>query len=247
LRRLVLTVQQEARYYPTRQAGLKNLEKWREELSAEEFAERLEAGLHDPHPGVRRKAMIVAGRSGHKPSVTHLMNVLEGQAVDVEPLPKVPPEESEDVPVGFDDVCGKRPEDEVAALALGYLEHKESQGVIAAKAKASPMFDVALALLGATDRLKPEHFRLDEDNTELQLAAVEAVIRCRGRVGLKWAIEYKQSRFWWEKEAVAKQLSAMLRAAKAPGSDMLEDCDDLKVVAKWFEGFGSQYLTRLDQ
>lgn len=247
LYRIVLTVQREARYYPTRQAGLKNLEKWREGLSAEGFTERLDAGLHDPHPSVRRKAMIVAGRSGHKPSVSHLMNVLKGQAVDVKPLPEVPSEESEDVPAGFDDVCGKRPEDEAAALALGYLEHKESQSVIAAKAKASPMFDVALALLGETDRLKPEYFRLDEDNTELQLAAVEAVIRCRGRVGLKWAIEYKQSRFWWEEEVVAERLSTMLRAEKAPGSDMLENCDDLKVVAEWFDRFGEQYLGSLRQ
>jgi len=247
LRRIVLTVQQEARYYPTRQAALKNLENWREELSAEEFAERLDAGLRDPEPSVRRKAMVVAGRSGHQPSVSHLMKVLQGEAIDVKPLPEVPPEEDEDVPEGFDDVCGKRAEDEVAALALGYLEHKESQSLITAKAKSSPMFDVALALLGETDRLKPEHFRLDEDNTDLQLAAVEAVVRCRGRVGLKWAIEYKQSGYWWEEEVVAQRLSAMLCTENAPGGDMIENCDDLDVLAKWFEGFGDQYLTRLDQ
>lgn len=109
------------------------------------------------------------------------------------------------------------------------------------------MFDVALALLGATDRLKPEHFRLNERNTELQLAAVEAVIRCRGRAGLKWAMQYEQARFGWEKEVVARRLSAMLRGENAPGSDKLADCRDLETLATWYAELGGKYLVRFEE
>jgi len=71
-----------------------------------------------------------------------------------------------------------------------------------------------------------------DDNQVLQLAAVEAVIRCRGRTGLGLAVCYQQATHWWEEDAVAKQLSAMLRAEQAPGNETLVDCQDLKTLQK---------------
>ena len=184
LYRIVLKVQQESRYYPTRQEALNNLNRWRDEFAEEEQTRWLQAGLCDPHPSVRRSAMITAGRMGHQPSVLHLRKVLAGESVPAIPLPDVPQDETLDISEGFDNVCGKRPEEEVAALALGYLEDAESKEVILTKTTATPLYDVALALLGVTDRLKAEHFRWPEDNTELQLAAVRAVLRCKGRRGI---------------------------------------------------------------
>ena len=106
----------------------------------------------------------------------------------------------------------------------------------------SPMKDVALALHGEMDKLKPEYFQIDEQNQELQLAAVEAVIRVNGRVGLEWAINYKLCTHWWEPKRVFKRLRAMLIENKAPGQDDLKEATELKDLKKWYDQYGASYL-----
>ena len=237
---------QQARYYPTRQRALSRLEKWTDDLPADEIARRLEAGLHDPHPSVRRMAMIVAGRLQHQPAVPNLMQQLRGEPVTTKPLPKVPAEEAENVPAGFDHIAAQRSEPEVAALALGYLNYRDAVPIIEQKRPDSAMYDVALALLGDVDRLRPEHFPVKERNKELQLAAIDAVVRCKGRRGLQFALEYRQSTHWWEEEYLVNQLAGMLISEQAPGQELLENCSKLKELAAWYDKWGKQYLERFD-
>jgi hypothetical protein len=191
--------------------------------------------------------MLFAGKVLHLGSAPHLMGVLTGQTPTTTLLPEVPPDEEEDVPEGHDDIAGKRPEHEVAALALGYLRRKEAAEVISKKKPSSPMYEVALALMGDVRRLRPEHFRGQEDNKELQLAAVEAVIRCKGRHGLKYAIDYNQATHWWEEEHVAKRLKRMLIAENAPGADTLRKTTTLADLAEWYKAHGAQYLRRQER
>jgi hypothetical protein len=245
LHRIVILVQQEARYYPLRMDAADSLRRWRKELSNEEFDARLAAALCDPAPQVRRKAMLVAGETKHEASIDLLMNVLQGGAVETQPLPEVPEAESIDVPEGFGDVAEGCSDQEVAALALGYMEHSAARPLIEAMAPA-PMRDIALALMGDGERLKPEHFAAQARNQELQLAAVEVVVRSKGRHGLKLALDYRQAQAWWEEEHVAERLSQMLRDQEAPGSDMLADCKTLETLKEWYEQNGDAYFKRFE-
>ncbi len=230
-----LTVMHEDRYYPTRQRGLLRLERWSEQLEEEEVTQRLQAGLHDPHPSVRRQAMLVAARLKHPGAASHLMNVLRGESVTVVPLPEVPSEETENVPEGYDRVAGKRPESEVAALALGLLGHEPAITLIEETEDPTPMHDVALALLGRFGQLKANHFNGTEKNKDLQQAAVEAVVRSRGRHGLEFAIDYKQVQYWWEKDRVTESLRTMLVEENAPGLEQLKSCRSLKDLRSWYD------------
>lgn len=159
-------------------------------------------------------------------------------------MPDVPPDETTDVPAAFEEVGGESSDADLAGLALGYLGCTEAKDVLAARQPSSPMNEVALALLGEPERLRQEHFQTADKNQALQLAAVEAVIRCRGRTGLGLAVCYQQATHWWEEDAVAKRLSALLRAEQAPGSETLGDGKDLETLKKWWEQYGPAYLTR---
>lgn len=246
LRRIVLQVQQEARYYPLRMSALDKLAAWSQMVSAEELNRRLAAGLHDPAPPVRRKAMLIAGRIRHATSIAALMGVLQGNTLDVEPLPDVPLWEQSDVRPGFGDVAKGCSDAEVAALALAHMQHAEAKPVIEQIRPQTALVEVSLALLGHGDKLKPEHFDTKENNQELQLAAVEAVVRSKGRYGLKFALGYRQATHWWENEAVAVRLSQMLRAESAPDSQQLANCKSLDVLQEWFTKHGADYLQRFE-
>src|SRR5262245_1039160 len=99
------------------------------------------------------------------------------------------------------------PAADTAALALGYLRspragealaHGDAPGAPAAKR-------VALALAAAScERLAAEDFRTPERDQALQLAAVEAVVRCQGRHALEHALAYRQASHWREPEQVAE-------------------------------------------
>jgi hypothetical protein len=244
LRRIVLQVEQEARYYPLRMEALKDLAAWKEELREEEVARMLTAGLHDPTPQVRRQAMLVAGRMNHRGSVSLLVKVLEGDALTTTPLAEVPEWETTDVPEGFGDVAEGCSDKEVAALALGLMNDEAAKPVIELLEPASAMKEVALALLGEGKRLMAEHFKTKENNQELQLAAVEAVVRSKGEFGLKLALDYQQATHWWEEEHVAETLSRMLVAEDAPGREMLKDCKSLAQLRRWFDRHGEKYVAR---
>jgi hypothetical protein len=243
LRRIVVQVEQEARYYPLRMDAVSHLATWKESFAAEEIDRRLRAGLHDPAPQVRRKAMLIAGQIKHSASIATLMSVLQGKAITTEPLPDVPQWEKTDVPKGFGDVAKGCSDVEVAGLALGYMNHAVAKSLLEHMQPRTAMVEVSLVLLGDGSQLKSEHFKSKDDNQELQLAAVEAVIRFKGRHGLQHALDYRQATHWWEEEVVAERLSQMLREEKAPGSEKLQNCKNLEELQKWFNAHGAEYLS----
>jgi hypothetical protein len=242
---IVINVMIDSHYYPLRQDALRSLLSWHRSFAKEEQLAIVNRGLRDPHPSVRRAAMLTAGNLNLNSTTDHLMRVLRGKKLIYDELPDVPEDETIDVREGFDDVAGKRSEKEVAALALGFLRYSPAAEVISQQAEASPMYEVALALLGNYDQLKPYHFRLRENNTALQFAALKVVIDTRGAHGLKWATEYEQSQYGWEEEVVASKLSHMLVAENAPGADMLVDSSSLDDVVKWYQQHGAAYLRKI--
>lgn len=242
---IVLTMQQESRFNPLRVQALDHLGSWRDDLPPGEFDTRLAAGLRDPDVQVRRKAMMIAGRMRHEPSAALLMDVLNGKAVETQPLPKIPDWETRDVGNYDEEVASKSSDAEVAALALATMKHQAALPVIQAKQPATPMFEVARALLGDGNQLKPEYFASPDENQELQLAAVGAVIRSRGRFGLKMAMDYRQATHWWEEEYVTSQLTDMLIREKAEGSEQLKKAKRLRDLKEWFKVHGDKYLSRL--
>ena len=246
LHRVVLAMQQEARCTDLRQSAMANLRQWSKELSPEELERRLMAGLRDPHSGVRKQAMRVAGELNHRAAIPLLLKVLHGEAMELLPLPAVSAEEMEGL-----ETEGNEAKDAqgagIAALALGYMKCREAEPFLEAHEKESPLFAVALALMGHLEKLKAEHFQSADRSQELQLAAVEAVVRCQGRLGLEFALKYKQATHWWEEEHVAGILRKMLLAAKAPGKEMLPEESTLKDLARWYEKFGKEYLQMLQK
>lgn len=246
LHQIVVQVEQEARYYSWRMRALDHLSAWRSDFTEDALSERLAAGLHDPEPQVRRQAMLVAGRLKHTASAEDLLSVLRGEALAIKALPEVPEAETVDVPEAFEEVAKGCPDRDVAALALGYLHHEAAKPILESAQPSTPMIEVALALFGDGARLKPEFFATKENNQELQLGAVEVVVRSKGKFGLKMALGYQQATHWWEEEVVSSRLSKMLLAEKAPGGEMLNNCKDLKVLKAWFDKHGAEYLKRFE-
>ena len=135
--------------------------------------------------------------------------------------------------------------------ALGYLGANDAAGPIrdrlnsptSTDGKPSPLYEVALALLGDLDQLTPRHFNLGERNKELQLAAVDAVVRAKGR-RLELVLGYKQATHWWEEDRVVDRVRTMLLAEKAPGEALLKNCRNLKQLAAWHEEHGEEFQKR---
>jgi hypothetical protein len=238
----VLDVQRQSRYRDTRMRGLQNLVSWHGELPPGRADELLQAGLRDPDPQVRRQAMLSAGEMRHQASKEMLLQILRGKPPDVQSLPEVPQDETDDVPQAFERVGGDSSDADLAALALGYLGATEAKDLLAGWQPLTPMAEVALALLGEPERLRKEHFQTPDANQTLQLAAVAAVIRNRGRAGLGYAVHYRQATHWWEEETVARRLSTMLRAEKAPGAEALDDYRDLTQLQQWWDRYGKKFL-----
>ncbi|PAY19291.1 hypothetical protein CKO51_11790 [Rhodopirellula sp. SM50] len=245
LRHAVVGVMQDSHYYPLRIDAQRYVQSYHNDFSDGALLEIVKRGLTDPHPSVRRSGMLTAGGLGLHSVAEHLMRVLRGEPTATVDLPIVPDDETIDVNEGFDSVAGNRSEAEVAALALGYLHYAPAARFISQKTETSPMYEVALAMLGDHQKLKPSHFQLNESNVALQLAAVRVVIDTRGAHGLKWATEYQQCEYWWEEDTVASWLAQMLVSEQAPGADMLINCRDLETVAQWYQQHGTDYLKQL--
>jgi hypothetical protein len=243
LHRVVLQIEQDARYYPLRMNAMDSLWAWSKALTKEEIDRRIAAGLHDPAPPVRRKAMLVAGKLKHAPSEAKLIDVLQGKTLDLVELSDVPIAERTDVPQGFGDIAARCSDAEVAALALGYMESPRAEPLLEAIEPRSAMVEVALALLGDGAQLKQAHFDSD-GNQELQLGAIDTVVRSKGKFGLAYAVKYRQATHWWEEAFVAKRLSKMLCDEKAPGSEALVDCDSLSKVEAWHQEHGAEFEKR---
>jgi hypothetical protein len=242
LHRIVITVQQEARCAALRENALDNLRRWSGELTTEEIRQRLSIGLRDPQPSVRRRAILMVGLLRCSALATEVLDVLKGKHLEIVPLPKVPDDEVEEAPEKVHEFTAENTEAEVAALVLGYLQHEPAKPLLAAYANKSPSYAVALALMGEVERLKPEFFCETKGNRLLQFAAVEAVVRCRGRYGLDMALAYKYATQLWEEEYVTGNLKRMLLAENAPGRNLLENAKSLKDLKAWYDKYGKEYL-----
>jgi hypothetical protein len=109
------------------------------------------------------------------------------------------------------------------------------------------MARVARALVDdRCDLVVAEDFRTRDHNQVLQLAAVESVVRCRGRHGLGFALGYDQASHWWEPEQVAGELTAMLLAGDPPGRAVLKAVKTLPELRGWYQQHGAEFLRRFD-
>ncbi|HPA27040.1 MAG TPA: HEAT repeat domain-containing protein [Acidobacteriota bacterium] len=241
----LLTVLQESSLANNRQMALNNLKGASPYLSVEETDKFFFSALHDPDANVRRKAMITAGEMGYVKAIPYLIGVLKGTTVKIVPLPDIPDEERIFPEDDFSGQVGRKLSDkEIAAISLGYLNHADAVPFIK-KLEPSPAHDVALALLGEIDLLKEEYFKSQDSNQELQLAAVEAVLRAKGMKGLSWAIDYKLCTHWWEPERVMDKIKKMLLSNNAPGREIIERTAKLKDLRAWYDTYGEKYIEQM--
>jgi hypothetical protein len=244
--RIVLALKQESRYPSLRLSAVHDIGNWEKVLGADEVRRRAINGLHDPDASVRRTAMLLVGRIQINSLADELIKVLKGETLAVQPLPEVPPAETQDIEKGFEEVAGTCSDAEVAALALGYLKFEPAKAAIQAHVNDAPLYAVALALMGDVKQLKPEFFHDKNRNQELQLAAVQAVVRCRGAQGLEMVWDYQQATHWWEEEAVVDRIKTMLLENKAPGKELLDNAAKLHDLKEWYAKFGAEYVRQLN-
>lgn len=248
-RRLVaLDVLQRARASQLRQLAAQLLGKWVSMLPSAELQQRVLALLADPNEIVRHTAMLVAGKCRWSFALAVLEDTLAGKPPASKALPPVPEIEEYIGHDYADDVFNGASLAEVAGLALGYLQHEVARPHLQALAlDGSPMYDVALALMGEVGRLTPSHFGAEcsrdaTRNQALQLAAVEAVVRCEGCTGLEMVAKYQRASNWWEEERVMTQVSIMLVRNAAPGADTLLGATKVAALESWLAEYGPDYL-----
>jgi hypothetical protein len=249
LRSAQLTVMQESRTPADRQDALSLLRVYWKEMPAPEREQRLQAGLRDPGEAVRRRAMIVAGQVGEASAEELLLRVLKGEPVEMMALPLVPAEEEEDPGRYEEPIASDEPAAEVAALALGYMRSRPALPLVEERsaASSSSTWRVARALQDERcDLLTPDDFQAKARGYDqaVQLAALEAVVRCRGRHGMDFALAERKSSAWWEGDAIVSELKRMLLAARAPGSEALRTVKTLPQLRGWYHVYGQKYLRR---
>jgi hypothetical protein len=249
LRSVLLSVLQEGQSPDLRQRAVSLLASWWAELAVAERDGRLRAALQDPSEPVRQKAMLAAGQLQATWAEDGLIRLLAGQPATIVPLPPVPPDEVDTPDQSADRIVRGSPisEAEFAGLALGYLRSRRAQPLIDERAagSGSAMLRVARALFDdRCDLLTAEDFRTKDYNQPLQLAAVESVVRCRGRHGLDLALGYSQATDWWEPERVAAALKAMLLAGNPPGASILKTATTLPELRGWYQHYGMEYVER---
>ena len=76
---------------------------------------------------------------------------------------------------------------------------------------------------------------------------MEAVIRCNGKHGLEYAVNYQQAEYYWEENAVLARLKKMLLNNDAPGKDLLRTSDSLDSLREWYRIYGVAYLKKFDK
>lgn len=189
--------------------------------------------------------MLIAGKSQNHKSIELLITIVNGDTVTTHPLPDVPASEFANLRNDEVEVAPDCSDAEVASLALAYLQHHPAKELLE---RANPQTDthlVAMALLGDSRQLKPEHFQTENGNYELSLAAIEAVVRVKGRHQLESAIMFDTSTPNQEQGA-PNGLAEMLRTENAPGIRTLRQNPDPIDLYVWYHRFGDEYLKRFD-
>ena len=105
------------------------------------------------------------------------------------------------------------------------------------------MLRVARALYDERcDLLTAGDFRTKDSSQALQLAAVESVVRCRGKHALDLALGYREATHWWEEGHVAGVLKTMLLASDPPGASVLRTAKTLAELRGWYQEYGAKYV-----
>ena len=240
----VVDLMQQARYYPVRIRALQLLGRWRKHLHKRQIDRRIVASLGDPEPAVRRAAVLAVGELDHQKSIPHLMALARGEEPVIRPLAPVSASELDNIPhieASSSAATGRESSAELAFLALARMGHQPVVSLIAGQ-PTNPVGDIALALLGQPELLRPEHFA--HDSPIAAEHAIQAVLRCQGRYGLGHAIAQLDSYDLELSAAAFQQLSSMLMVNKAPGSAQLQDAVDNGELATWYEQYGEQYVAQ---
>ncbi len=264
---VALTVLTEARCVRLRDHALQRILNWVSSLPPQTVIGHMRMLLRDPDCSIRREAMLACGRLSPALAAEftpYLMHVLGGAHEDVLPLSPVPEDE--------EFVDDERPGQESthflnrdwAGLALGYANYAPSKPLLVSRTAAgSQMCEVALALLGEPQRLMQRHFGLPDEGDHdyecregqqaLQLAAVEAVVRCKGVVGLDLVTGYRQVSHWWEPYRVTVAIGKMLVAngersaatlANLNQRDLDGQEDKFAPLKKWYKAHGGAYARK---
>jgi hypothetical protein len=250
LRSALLSVLQEGQSPDLRARAVSLLASWWAELPVAERDDRLRAALQDSSEPVRQSAILAAGQLQATWAEAHLLRLLGGQPATIIPLPPAPPDEVDATDQSIAPIVRGAPisEAEFAGLALGYLRSRRAQPRIdeLAVETGSAMLRVARALFDdRCELLVAEDFRTKDQNQPLQLAAVESVVRCRGKNGLDLALGYRQATHWWEPRQVAAALRTMLLAGDPPGVSTLKAATTLPKLRGWYLEYGTEYSKRL--
>lgn len=203
------------------------------EVSAATRERILTALLIEKDQSLSRSAILKASRTGYAQAIPVLMEKLNDAAAQ-----KVPQGDGEQID---SELAPRHPEAALAALALGYLRHEPARAVMRERAAQDPLYSVALALMGETERLKEEHFATKDSNQPLQLTAVEVVVRAKGATGLSLVLKYDQATHWWEEEHVMEKITSMLIENKAPGAEQLRGKSDLEALDRWYQRHGAAW------
>ncbi|MGE0495264.1 MAG: HEAT repeat domain-containing protein [Vulcanimicrobiota bacterium] len=199
----------------------------------------LAIALSDPDEQVRRAAIRAAGQNQRRSLASPLLALVKGQPAPPRKAVATPAYDYPE-PIGRD--CS---EPELAGIALGLMEDTAAREAILATSP-SPAREVALALLGEPERLKPEFFRAQDRDSELPLAAIEVVVRCAGRHGLGWALD-ENADYGWRDEEAFESLHEMLLAQNPPAADTLHRCESLDQLKSWYANHGAGYRRTRDQ
>ena len=241
-----LEAMQEAACAQIRRTACIMLTHWAGELPEVVVDARLGRLLHDPDPDVRKEAMMVAGSLRRAEFTEELMGVIGGRSLEVADLPPIPPEEAE---ISVDGRCSPTrstlSEAETAALALGFLEYEPAREALVKEVDPPPGFQVALALLGETDRLEAEHFQGDfMEAADLRNAALAVVLRSKGRAGLKLAIDsYGEGMPKWRQEEDIRRLAQLLKKEGASGVELLEAAKTIEDLRAWYAEHGEAFVS----
>ncbi len=207
------------------------LRTWWNHMSVQERAKHVGKLIEDSNKRIRHEALLTAGQFGGD----------WADAILIQQLSKAPTADASD-PDASDPGLS---DGEVAALALGYRNSAEARTALDGVADAPRGVRVARAMTGERCSLLEESdFRTKDNAATLQLAAVEAVARCRGAHALRWALSYDQAQYGWEEEQVVNTLRSMLLNVGAHGADVLRAAKSLSQLRGWFATHGERYLAR---
>lgn len=208
-----------------RELAVECLEQWSRTrvLPAPLAAGHLRVALHDPDVKARQQAMSAIGH--YWPQLApELMPIAGGKALPLRPNRPLAEDEKNEVVRYY---TSPYEDWEAAALALGWARHTPARALLH-KRPETPARELALALLGETQRLRPSHFEA-RSNDE----AVEAVIRDLGRHQLALAIEQPGEH--------VGELRQMLLAQHPPGSPVLRRVQTEKELQAWWKQYGRKW------